>query len=836
MLKRLRPSMRSPSTWSGPMAGTLLALAIIGTAASLSILGHETFTALRQEGMAAFARNEAGQHALVWLLLPIGTAALAVISASLALLSRARGVGRVSPPLQGAAPSDPIAELRELLAGQQGELLLLQQANAAAKQDTLVAGARLTTFALEAQDRLNASVERANASLAQPAAVLDRIAQVMERFEPLAYGALDATRQVNAILEASAGLQRDAAGLHAASREIASAGVHVVTRMSDLVTQLDTAATGLPEAASEGVTLLRQASDGVVEAGDRLKADAAQLDQARDALAEAGALLRADADKVQALEQTMLRHAEAVEAASITHEAMLSRFGQTVETQMQTFVDSAAIIHDTARDATTVAGECREAASGVQLLLTQLPTTTVLINGAIHDLQTVTDVVRDATQGLSDTAERVVGKMDEASQAAAGLLAAPLESLKTGCEAVETVCAEAREQAERLASASSRIVAQCDRQADSADRQMAMTRDAIGQLRAQSEVLGDAALRLMAATPPEQPGERAQLAAALDAMAATSHALRDETGAIRHAAEHLDAASHVLRTQSVGLGDVAIQMQALAREHREELQDAVQAQLAMVEQRIISLADTVARPAADMAEASSSIENAAELRALVAQVARLSDGQQSMSQLLPQAELVGDLSETVSNLKNLSVDIARLSALGASLDTMVSMIPGMLSRHATTQVEAVDTLQSVVGRFATNTVAMMERMDAATSALDAAGQMVSGASAGLGAAVEQVLANQAAPSPVAASVPPLDRLADLEREIVQLLHDSERLAEAALAGQVSGVVGDLPNRAEGILQTVDSMIHGLRSVGTAVALASDSAGVSSPRSAFRHSA
>jgi leucyl-tRNA synthetase len=91
-----------------------------------------------------------------------------------------------------------------------------------------------------------------------------------------------------------------------------------------------------------------------------------------------------------------------------------------------------------------------------------------------------------------------------------------------------------------------------------------------------------------------------------------------------------------------------------------------------------------------------------------------------------------------------------------------------------------------------------------------------------------------APAPLPAPPPdlegPLERLAGMEAGASALLHASEALAQAALSGRAADIPDWISGRAPEILQSVDAAIHLLKSVATAVAIASDAAVPSPDRS------
>jgi hypothetical protein len=101
--------------------------------------------------------------------------------------------------------------------------------------------------------------------------------------------------------------------------------------------------------------------------------------------------------------------------------------------------------------------------------------------------------------------------------------------------------------------------------------------------------------------------------------------------------------------------------------------------------------------------------------------------------------------------------------------------------------------------------------------------------------LEQIVPANAAPAAAvqtASSVgSPLRSLGGVEREAAALMAESEALAEAVLSGRVANVPPWLCERTAEVLSAVEMTIHRLRSVATAIALASDAMAGSKPRQA-----
>ena len=97
-------------------------------------------------------------------------------------------------------------------------------------------------------------------------------------------------------------------------------------------------------------------------------------------------------------------------------------------------------------------------------------------------------------------------------------------------------------------------------------------------------------------------------------------------------------------------------------------------------------------------------------------------------------------------------------------------------------------------------------------------------------AAQAHLAPAPLPAPPSDLEGPLERLAGMEAGASALLHASEALAQAALSGRAADIPDWISGRAPEILQSVDAAIHLLKSVATAVAIASDAAVPSPDRS------
>ena len=204
---------------------------------------------------------------------------------------------------------------------------------------------------------------------------------------------------------------------------------------------------------------------------------------------------------------------------------------------------------------------------------------------------------------------------------------------------------------------------------------------------------------------------------------------------------------------------------------------------------------------------------AAALPAVAAQIEATLDLLVRSGTAMPHPEVLTRLSRAANELPPVADTLQRI----------VDDLPGVLDSRTAAHDEVLSSLKQTLSVLSGDVGETIRRLQDACAAADSAGAVMETSVARVQSAAE--LVSQAAAVPVdelkGASPAPLRHLDSLEREAAALMREGEVLAEAAATGRTEDVPVWLAGRSTEILSAVDTTIHRLRSVATAVAFASD---------------
>ena len=357
------------SKWLKPFAGLCLVLAVITGLTSLTILGSGILADGTMLDATLRGLVGPGEGASVLTFLPLVSACLGCIAAVIGLRSPPpdptdRSDDELQAAAQRAALQPLFDDMRSLMDHERRQWSALHDASNTVAHEAMVVGARLASFALDAEKRLSGSVELVGPRLNGAALVLEGIAGAADRLErnaaelaartmaasntrghenetdialravtnaaDAASRALDrATSGVNAQVaamgEASGQMQRDAAALDQACREIATVGAGIVARANEAVSIVEAGVGSVPDLVSaiseqsglavqalETATLTLQSTAGdLVAAKDAAGAASAALEAQIGGLVQAG---RDQAEKVTSASADLAAHAAAMPA------------------------------------------------------------------------------------------------------------------------------------------------------------------------------------------------------------------------------------------------------------------------------------------------------------------------------------------------------------------------------------------------------------------------------------------------------------------------------------------------------------------------------------------
>ena len=835
--------------WQNKLGWLCLALAALAGVAGLAVLGPPLVA-------------DVGTHG--WTLLPFLSAALGCAAAAIMLRSQATltRAGAATAPADAGEHAEfraAIAEMRALMDDERRQWSDLRTTGSTAARESMVVGANLAGFAMDAEKRLSESVEQAELCLRGTVTTLEGAVTIADRLEriasdlaardidrsypqdgdaamPLALQTLTAAAdaaahaleratsglvvRIGAMGDASGRMERDAASLDQACREIAAAGAGVVARANEAVGRVETGLAGLPELAAAFTTQ----TDRAVQTLDDAVLALQQSTQVHAEMCDAAINGSADLQvRVNDLTLAGRDHAEMLASASaglLAHAEALPALVAELGTGAQALEAAAAEI-TTATHAGTAASQALFA--GVEQ-----------IEAAARAVEAESGRARGAAGACLAAGEAVGKDIVHATDA----LVAAIPTLNTAAEAgvralndeAQQLCAATAQMIASASASAGRIRGEVDR----IDQKVAEMSGAGGELAASIAHLGGTidtayttgnaslgalleALRHrsddMQATLQDAGDQLAQLGA----EAVTS--LRDHagfvSGTLAEAGANLRGDAEVLsaRAQEIDRLLAAVQqrvgmfseaglstgqrLDSLAGEFRAEANERLREIAGMIGglppmlHRFESLAHDMQAPAAPAI-------TEALLHELIGTCARIEG---SLAALHASAESVQDADEDAATewRDNLAEQVAVLARLQSDMAATAGELSQGLGRVVQT-CSAVEQSETIL----TGTIDKVQLV---------AEQMMESAKA-----CSEAARAPARPVPAA---DPVAKLAGVGVEAAVLMHSSAALAEAAVSGRAGLGEDWITGRAPEILSAVDRVIRQLQSVATAVAIASD---------------
>jgi archaellum component FlaC len=830
-MQRVRATIRWLLTRPDKGPWLLLGLAVIGATASGAVLGHDVLSNLRNQGLTAFDRDENGQYGSAWLLLPLIATWLGVTGGSLGLLSHARRRLAAIPASANKArvAGDVVAELRLLLAQQQEELIVMQRATATLTQDSLVAGARLKTFTLEAEDRLNKCASQITASLSESPPILDRALETLQRIETIAPNLYDTSRQINTLAEVIGVLQRESTGLSDAGRHIAAVGAHVVTRVSDAVTQMDVAVASLPDLTGSAVTLVREASEAMSGTVATLRETEAALDASGRSLQHVISVVQSEAELMRDAGAQLGERAAAAESMVESAFAVIPEFSQSIEAQ-------AAQLAHTADETNKAVVQFAALAAQIETDLARLPANLEGAVGSLHEARSILDRLQDGTQTIIDTTQLSVARVQASAETVTEGLLQSVDSLRGLVGSLNQAPALEQDVPDWLKRLDEMIMQALERQAQQSRSSVAETSDLVAQLRTQMELLRETIQPLMQS----RSDPVADVSVSLDrvlaeihkATGATSRAVQELHGSVETVVgltQGIGAEIFQLRRTTIPTDAISYHVPGLADQSMEHF--LVEMLKLVAEVRGAISHDHLQQSLLTRVGLTDIARLESATTPLTPQIEALSERLDHLASLLPSHDQFNNLSQTITTLTRIGADLSPLLMTGSSAGAAISDIPDMLRHQADAHVSALEQFQNLARAFVADAARFGDRLDAATELLEVTNRKMATASTELVAAVTDIVPALHSANLAGNVTPSLDRFSGLAHEIGQLIVASEQLAQAALEGRTSQPLVEMAGSSAEILGVVDTMIRGLRSVGTAVALASDTAARSASRGA-----
>ncbi len=795
MLKRYRPITRRLPSLRGRAAWFLLAIATAGTTAGMAILGQELLSELKAQGTEAFDLAQSGQHAMVWSLLPIAASWTAILSAITALLTKPglahRAGATKSPPIQEW--SDVMADVRQTLAEHKAELCSLQNSNATAVQDSILAGARLTTFALEAQDRLNAGVNRAVSLLSQPLPAMERALEMVQRLEVIMPYAMDAARQTTSLQQVSSSLQAETGQLTQISRELATVGAHVIAQISEIAAQIDTTGLSAPEDMAATIAAVREVSEAMATTSELLRLDTVRLDASGEGLRrEAGHLMR-DVSVLHQISQKILEQAVRVESSVEAGVLAWPDLQHTLDGPVQCLTVELARIENM-----------------IEFVSNEIN----IYNESSTDIENSTTLLRDSIDKL---AERTASQ-SETEYEHAKILADSIEAISTSSSKIESILCDSLDHLARsvtnlehhdaslgrtvehlntgisnLHEFGPTLLLQVEAQTQLTDQMVAVASESVANLRVQADMLLEAIQRAMTEQMTATSIGLTQNFSDYDKVESPSWQFQQNLEALDSVFHKIDAVCNDLVPTAGRLLEASSNIQ-VAFHH----------------------AATAAPPPQDAKLEASILSRFDELFARISDIERRLEAPFQTPVTL---ETLSNITELLQSLKIVVPENVQLPSISKYMEKAISELVSMVS--ANTSNMDLTTIKDTLASFSTEMSASLSAIEAGISALSVAGATLTDSSETVDKHLRNIVIEQTVTDHGQKSCRPFGALDIIQREIAGWIAESETLAEFALAGRGSEVLERLPDCVPDMLRIVEGMTQGLRSVGTAIALASD---------------
>ena len=835
--------------WQNKLGWLCLALAVLAGLAGIAALGPQLLA-------------DIGTHG--WTLLPflsatLGCAAAVIMLRSQATLTRAGSNAAHAHTPEHADLRAAIEDMRALMHDERRQWSDLRDAGNAAARESMVVGANLAGFAMDAEKRLSESTEHAELCLRDTVTTLEGAVTIADRLERIASdlaargikpsypqeagaamslplqtltAAADAAAhaleratsgivvRIAAMGDASGRMERDAASLDQACREIAAAGAGVVARAHEAVGRVETGVATLPELAAAITTQADRALQTLDDAALALQQSTQVHAEMCDAVINGSADLQM---RVNDLTQAGRDHAEMMASASaglLAHAEALPALVVELGTGAQALEAAAAEIA-TATHAGTIASQALFA--GVEQ-----------IEAAARAVEAESGRAREAAGACLAAGEAVGSDIVHATEA----LLAAIPTLNTAADAgvralndeAQQLCAATAQMIASASASAGRIRGEVDR----IDQKVAEMSGAGGELAASITQLGgtiDTAYTT----------GNASLGALLEAlrhrtddMQATLQDAGDQLAqvgaeAVTSLRDHAGFVSGTLAEAGANLRGDAEVLSARAQE--------IDRVLATVQQRVslFSEAGLSTGQRLDTLAGEFRAEANERLREIAGMIGSVPPMLHRFESLVHDIQAPAAPALTEALLHELTGTCARiegsLAALHASTEQLTDAEVDAATEWRDSLAEQVAVLAQLQSDMAATTGELshgLGRVAQTCSAIEHSETILTGTIDKVQLVADQMMESakacaEAAHAP-ARPVPttdPVAKLAGVGVEAAVLMHSSAALAEAAVSGRAGLGEDWITGRAPEILSAVDRVIRQLQSVATAVAIASD---------------
>jgi hypothetical protein len=731
-----------------------------------------------------------------------------------------------------------VQELSEVLAEERDKAAAFEEVFCTAVREVRVVSAgvaHLTQAALDAEERLSAGIAHADGLLRQPGGagnqaagavstnqdVLPEIAELIRlgneamavRMASEATGPIGAFRAAAAAAAEQVKEIGDTAAafgaLEAAGRETAVANAKIVTRLNAAAAQIDASVATLPEAVASVTEGARQAADIVAEASLELRANGAALETSSNESRHAAAAMQVG---VAALTAT----AQALESTG-------AELGETLITSLAEMPAAAATVIAAADQAVNMLIE----AAG------ELQADGVALEGSRSDTRQATAAMNLATEALAAKAHG----LEQAGSQFGKIAAQALVGMPAAAAAVTAAAKQVSMEGAAL-----------EDRGQEAQRAMAALAQETEKLRASGQTLNETghqtisavtqaaemAVAKLAAVIGDAAGDRETLTnvanrtAALESIAgalADNASRLDEAGqrnaaAGERVASRLDISSARSETVLQALPDVAAAVDAAAAGLRQET-SALTTAARQVSAAVNAATSAVTGVAARAETAAASLDAvgrqvssaSAATEARVERLAAVTQRAETQASLLPDA--AKQVTDATARLQLVT------DAAAGKLDSMASALPAEQTRQE--MLAAI----ADIGASARRVEGALMEHDRIWPSVVASITQVEAAAAAVAQAAGAGYPSVRSPVATDPAQAPADLVATLRHfeEVVSqsqiLLQQADALAEAVLSGKTAGLPPDLADRTPGLLADIDTTTRRLRSVATALALASD---------------
>lgn len=842
--------------WQNKLGWLCLVLAVLAGVAGFAVLGPLLLADVVTHG---------------WTLLPflsavLGCAAAVIMRRSLATATHARSAAAHEGATDHTEFRAVIGDMRALMDDERRQWAELRDAGGAAARESMVVGARLAGFAMDAEKRLSETVEQAQLRLSGTVTTLEGAVTIADRLEQIAGDlaargiepsypqeggaamalplqtltvAADAAAQaleraasgavvrIAAMGDASTRLERDAASLDQACREIAAAGAGVVARAHEAVGRVETVLTGLPDLAAAITTQTDQAVQALDDAALALQQSTQAHAEICDAVLNGSADLQA---RTNDLTQTGRDHAEMMASASaglLAHAEALPALAVQLGTGAQALEAAAAEIA-TATSAGTAASQALFAGVGQ-------------IEAAARAVEAESGRARDAAGACLAAGEAVGSDIGRATDALIAAIPALNTTVDAGVRALSDEAQQLGVAAAQMVATTSASVGRLRGEVDRIDQKVAEMSDAGGAFAA--SIAG-----LRGAIDTAYTSGNATMGALLDAL---GHHTGDMQATLQHAGDQLAQLGADVVTNlrdhagfvSANLAEAGATLRGDAEVLSARAQE-IDRVLAAVQQRVglFSEAGLATGQRLDNLAGEFRAEANERLREIAGMIGGLPPMLHRFESLAHEMTAPAAPAMAEALLHQLAGTCARIEGSLAALHASTEQLPDAdqdaaieWHAHLAEQIAILARLQGDMAATAGELSQGLGRVAQTCSGVERSETILAGAIGKMQFAAEQVMesataCSEVARAPARPAAAPLARLAGVGEDSAALMHASGALAEAAVSGRAGLGEDWITGRAPEILSAVDTAIRQLQSVATAVAIASDAGGYPPRRS------